>query len=150
MWSKNKKRLDQLMCDNLKNRVDFHCVAYRMQDGIGRCYITVDKKEFFNMCDIKSKVYQLPRDVILDGNFSQILFFDLLHKYFDSSIEESMKSNEVITKILVLLDRRVGKRTLLNMKSRISEEPEIIQFFYKLRCDSEEMSIEKHSDISHY
>jgi len=142
MWSKNKKRLNQLMCDSLKNRVDFHCVAYRMQDGIGRCYITVDKKEIFNMCDIKSKVYQLKEGVILDGNYSQILFFDLLHQYFDNSIEESLQSNEIITKILVLLDRRIGKRTLTKMKSTISDEPEIVQYFYKLRWDSEDVANE--------
>ena len=142
MWSKNKKRLNQLMCDSLKNRVDFHCVAYRMQDGIGRCYITVDKKEIFNMCDIKSKVYQLKEGVILDGNYSQILFFDLLHQYFDNSIEESLQSNEIITKILVLLDRRIGKRTLTKMKSTISDEPEIVQYFYKLRWDSEDVTNE--------
>ena len=139
MWSKNRKRLDQLMCDSLKNRVEFHCVAYRMQDGIGRRYITVDKKEVFNMCDIKSKVYQLKKGVILDGNYSQILFFDLLHKYFDDSIEESLKSNEVITKILVLLDRRIGKRTLAKMKTTIADDPEVVQYFYKLRCDSEDV-----------
>jgi len=139
MWSKNKKRLKELMCDSLKNRVDFHCVAYRNQDGMGRCYITVDKKEVLNMCDIKSKVYQMPVNTIVSEHISQIQFFDMLHRYLNTSIEESMKSDEVITKILVLLDKRIGKRTLLNMNSEIAQDREIIQFFYHLRCKSEDM-----------
>lgn len=139
MWSKNKKRLKELMCDSLKNRVAFHCVAYRNQDGMGRCYITVDKKEVLNMCDIKSKVYQMPVKTLVSENISQIQFFDMLHRYLNHSIEESMKSDEIITKILVLLDKRIGKRTLLSMNSEIAQDREIIQFFYHLRCKSEDM-----------
>ncbi len=62
------------MCEDLKNRVDFQCVAYRNQDGIGRCFITVDKNEVLNMCDIKSKVYQLPINTNVNENISQIHF----------------------------------------------------------------------------
>lgn len=137
MWSKNKKRLIELMSENIRGRVDFHCVSYRNQDGIGRCYITIDKNEVLNMCDIKSKVYQLPMNTVSNENISQIQFFDTLHHYFMNSIEESMKSDDVITNILVLLDRRLGKRSLLNMKNQMADAPEIIQSFYKLRCDAE-------------
>ncbi len=137
MWSKNKKRLIELMSENLGGRVDIHCVSYRNQDGIGRCYITIDKNEVLNMCDIKSKVYQLPMNTVSNENISQIQFFDTLHHYFMNSIEESMKSDDVITKILVLLDRRLGKRSILNMKNQMADAPEIIQSFYKLRCDAE-------------
>jgi len=36
-----------------------------------------------------------------------------------------------------MLDRRVGKRTLRKMKEFISEENTLVQDFYKLRCDAE-------------
>jgi len=43
----------------------------------------------------------------------------------------------MVIKILCMLDRRVGKRTLRKMKEFISEENTLVQNFYKLRCDAE-------------
>lgn len=50
-----------------------------------------------------------------------------------------MNSDETITRILVLLDRRLGKRSLINMKNQMADEPKIVQLFYKLRCESEKI-----------
>lgn len=43
--------------------------------------------------------------------------------------------NEII-KILLLLDRRVGRRSPLKIKSEILNDNGIIQYFYKLRSDN--------------
>lgn len=53
MWSKTKKQLNELLCNSLKDRVDVFCSNYRMHDGIGRTYITVDGNEVYNMCTLK-------------------------------------------------------------------------------------------------
>lgn len=42
-----------------------------MQDGIGRCYITVDKKEVYNMCTLKRKYYSQNQ---VEDTFSQVEF----------------------------------------------------------------------------
>lgn len=54
-WSKLKKKLEGFICDSLKDRVSYYATNYRKaHDQLGRAYITVDKKEVFNMCTIKS------------------------------------------------------------------------------------------------
>lgn len=140
MWSKTKKRLEEMICDKLQNRVKFHCSSYRMHDSIGRCYITIDKNEVLNMCDLKSNVYNSDFHNT-DTDFSQVKFFDVVNEYFDNSIQKSMESSEVITKILIILDKRVGKRTLIKMEDSIRNDEEIMQLFYKLRCEAEGISI---------
>lgn len=66
-----------------------------------------------------------------------MISFSALEEYFNSPIEVSLKSNDMLIKILCILDRRVGKRTLRKMKESISEENTLVQDFYKLRCDAE-------------
>lgn len=60
-----------------------------------------------------------------------------MEEYFNSPIELSLKSNDMLIKILCMLDRRVGKRTLRKMKESILEENTFVQDFYKLRCEAE-------------
>lgn len=132
MWSKTKKQLESFICPSLKDRVEFYCSNYRIHDGIGRTYITVDGKEVYNMCTLKRDYYQQHKD----GCYSQVEFMEALSQYFRTPIEESIKSDHSLIKILVLLDRKIGKRTLVKMKDHIKDEETIIQYFYKLRCEA--------------
>jgi len=104
-----------------------------MHDGIGRVYITVDCKEVYNMCTLKRDYYRTP----VEGTYSQVEFIETVNLYFNSSIEECMRTQNPVVKILVILDRRIGKRTLLNLKESIGDEEEIVKYLYKLRCESE-------------
>lgn len=132
VWSKTKKQLESFLCSSLKDRVGFHCSNYRMHDGIGRAYITVDGKEVFNMCTLKRDYYNQPKE----GLYSQVEFFEAVHEYLNSPIEVSLESKGVIARILVLLDRCIGKRSLENMKNKILSEDEVMQYFYRLRCET--------------
>ena len=163
-WSKVKKRLDNLMCDSLKERVKFQTANYRKaHDGVGRVFIMVDKKEVFNMCTLKAGVARYHKQVELveeqsklgvefyrsdvweeaeeriqaEGVFDQYEFFNAVEEYLNSSISISLQSPNIIIQILTFLDRRVGKRTLLKMEDRMKEAHEIIQYFYRLRCEAE-------------
>lgn len=133
MWSKTKKKLDGIICDSLRSRIEFHCSNYRIHDGIGRIYITVDKKEGYNMCTLKRDYYRTP----VEGIYSQVEFIETLYKYLNSKIEDCIESQNPLVKILLILDRRVGKRRLIKMKESIEKEEEIIRYFYKLRCEAE-------------
>lgn len=133
VWSKTKKHLESFICDSLKYRVEFHCSNYRMHDGIGRTYITIDGKEVYNMCTLKRDYYRTP----VEGTYSQVEFMEILRKYFNTSIEESLNIENTLVKILVVLDRRIGKRTLISMKESIENEEDIVKYFYKLRCEVE-------------
>ena len=135
MWSKTKKHLESLICDSLKERIGFHCSNYRMHDGIGRVYVTVDGKEVFNMCTLKRDYYRTP----VEGIYSQVEFIETVHLYFNTPIEEALKTHNPLVKLLLVLDRRVGKRTLEKLKVNIENEEDIIRYFYKLRCEVEEI-----------
>ncbi|MEL7602420.1 MAG: hypothetical protein AAGU77_04615 [Bacillota bacterium] len=135
MWSKTKKQLRSFLCDALKDRVDYFCSNYRMHDGIGRSYITVDGKEVYNMCTLKRDYYYQPKE----GVYSQVEFLEAVHVYLNSSMEELLQSDNTLIKILVTLDRRVGKTTLVNLKDTIANDQEIVQYFYQLRCNAEGM-----------
>ena len=133
MWSKTKKKLESLICESLKDRVEYFCSNYRMHDGIGRAYITVDKQEVFNMCTLKRNYYQKP----VEGQISQVEFLNAAFEFLNNSIEVSLKSENPIIRMLAVLDRRVGKRTLDEMKQIIENEHEIVTYFFKLRCEAE-------------
>lgn len=60
----NKKRLESYICNSLKDRVDFFYSNYKIHDGIGRTYITVDENEVYNMCTLKRGYYREPKEGI--------------------------------------------------------------------------------------
>ncbi|MER2041074.1 SF0329 family protein [Desemzia incerta] len=166
-WSKLRKRLENLICESLRDRVKFTVTNYRKaHDQLGRAFISVDKNEVFNMCTLTSNNalfekeeellngLQLKYDVfneeqncsiqdkaheiiMTEGVFAQYDFFEAVEQYLNSSIEVSLQSNHIIIKILSLIDRRVGKRTLIRIKESIQQEHKIVQFFYTLRCEAE-------------
>jgi len=157
-WSKAKRTLKGFICEPLKDRVDFHIINYRKApDQLGRAVITVDNKEILSMCTIKSNMrrYQKENEIIqqqnnfenidkkahehikIQGIYAQYDFFDALEQYFNAPIEKSLKSTDMVIKILCLIDRRVGKRTLYKLRETIEKENDIIKFFYQLRCDAE-------------
>lgn len=133
MWSKTKKQLESFLCNSLKDRVDFFCSNYRIHDGIGRTYITVDGNEVYNMCTLKRDYYRQPKK----GVYSQVEFMKAVNEFFNSPIEESLKSDNTLIKILLFIDRRVGKRTLEKLQDKIVSEEDIVGYFYELRCKAE-------------
>ncbi|SEN97751.1 hypothetical protein SAMN04487786_0667 [Paenisporosarcina quisquiliarum] len=171
-WSKVKKHLKSFTCDSLKDRIDFHIINYRKaHDQLGRALITVDKKEILSMCtitaertmhikewDIREKQnikyeidnrklnlevgLQAHEIIKAEGILAQYDFFDALEEFFNSPIEVSLRSDDIVIKILALIDRRVGKRTLQKLKGPIKNEHESIKFFFKLRCGVEGISFD--------
>lgn len=169
-WSKAKKHLKSFICDSLQSRVDFQVINYRRaHDQLGRAVITVDKIEKLSMCTItaereeyrrtwdkriemrdfdfddveknRSLQDQAHKQLKKEGIYGQYDFFNALEKYFNAPIKDSLKSTDILIKILCLLDRRVGKRTLHKMKDAILHEHRLVQDFYNLRCEAENMSI---------
>ncbi|MBZ9622161.1 MULTISPECIES: hypothetical protein [unclassified Clostridium] len=165
-WSKVKKNLESFICEALKDRVNFFVVNYKKaHDGLGRAYITVDKKEILSMCTyiaegkqnikynelrfsdanynmdnydenrrISDEAHELLKK---EGIFGQYDFFNALEIYFSASIEQSLNSDNMLIKIFALIDKRTGKRTLEKLKDLIKNESELVNYFYKLRCEAE-------------
>lgn len=166
-WTKLKKQLEDFLCDSLKGRVAYHVTNYRKaHDQMGRAFITVDKIEVFNMCSIKSSMAQYKEETELrkgssilydvynsaqnrsiweqsyeniksKGIFAQYDFYEAAEEFLASPIEHSLKSDNMILRTFAVLDRRVGKRRLADMKELMVHEHETLQFFYQLRCSAE-------------
>ncbi|TDL82435.1 SF0329 family protein [Peribacillus frigoritolerans] len=175
-WSKAKKRLMSLVCESLHSRVDFQVINYRKaHDQLGRAVISVDKVEMLSMCTFTAEreEYYRERDIriqlddfsydnvfnnraiqeqaqerlSMEGIYGQYDFFSAVEEFFNSPIEVSLKSNNMLIKILCMLDRRVGKRTLRKMKEFISEEKSLVQDFYKLRCEAENIHFRTEKEL---
>ena len=57
-------------------------------------------------------------------------------RFLTMPIDDCLKSNEILLNIFALVDRRVGKRRLMNLEEQMSLKHPIVQYFYKLRIDS--------------
>jgi hypothetical protein len=55
------------------------------------------------------------------------------NQFLSMPIEESLESNDMVLNILALIDKRVGKKRLLNMRDKMQLKHPAVQFFYELR-----------------
>ncbi|GAV15764.1 hypothetical protein [Paenibacillus sp. NAIST15-1] len=182
-WSKLKQQLESFLCPALHGRVEYRATSYRyLPDKAGICYISVDKKNVFNMSDKTSliKWYQTEQEIKNDpdiqipisneeieavrkdtkgapedrliviarsrkisGYAKELLsaqtalsksnFNVVANHFLSTSIEESIESNDILLNILALVDRRVGKKRILNMTEKMKLKHPIVQYFYELR-----------------
>lgn len=72
-----------------------------------------------------------------EGIFDVWQFTDAVEKFLSSTIEDSLHSENPLIRLLAIVDRRVGRRTLRKIKESISEQPDWLQYFYKLRFQAE-------------
>lgn len=72
-----------------------------------------------------------------DGLFDVWQFTDAVDEFLSMSIEDSLRSSNPLIKLLAILDRRVGKRTLRRIKESTEEQPAWLEYFYNLRFDAE-------------
>lgn len=87
--------------------------------------------------------------VILEdkGIFNVDLVYDAFIQYPQLSIDHALNSENVIIKAFALLDKRLGKRKLKNLRYSSNVHPLILEF-YKLRCEVE--GIRTFEDIPNY
>ncbi|GIP39870.1 hypothetical protein J31TS4_31500 [Paenibacillus sp. J31TS4] len=67
------------------------------------------------------------------ASLSKSNFIVVANKYLSTSVEESIESNEILLNVLALVDRRVGKKRILNMSEKMKVKHPIVQYFYELR-----------------
>ncbi|MEC0125596.1 SF0329 family protein [Paenibacillus pabuli] len=53
--------------------------------------------------------------------------------FLSTSIEENLESSDILLNILALVDRRVGKKRILNMTEQMKLKHPAVQYFYELR-----------------
>lgn len=160
-WSGMRKYLEkEMLAESLKGRISYFCSTFVGMDGCGLFAIKVDgvSVKQFSMETVATSVYHrddkpvyMPeywrgywgeKDKTIENRqeFDDVEFADSLRQYRELRIDEALISNNPVIRMFAILDRRVGKRTLERLSSVVAEQPEWLQFFYKLRMDAENMS----------
>ncbi len=141
-WSGIRKKLEQnYLADCLRGRIQYFVTRYReAHDGVGRACIRLDGKEILQGCHFHTERYwtNVMDDHALDlGAFDEGDFYAAFQQFNNQSIEKSLNSENLIVRIFAVLDRRVGKRTLLKLEESIQNEPVNFQTFYAIRMEAE-------------
>ncbi|MHA7965984.1 SF0329 family protein [Paenibacillus sp. CAU 1782] len=82
--------------------------------------ITIHAKELF-----------LAQSALSKSNFAVVA-----NKFLSTPIEESLESHDILLNILALVDRRVGKKRILNLSQKIKLKHPSVQYFYELRLNT--------------
>ena len=157
-WGAIRKKLErEYLAESLRGHIQYFATTYRKShDQEGRAAILLDGKEIMSGGYYKrwSVEHLFPKDEKYEermreeisfmddtalrlGVFDQRCFYCAFNEFDNQSIEESLKSEDLIVRIFAILDRRIGKRRLLAMQNEISEEPEMFQLFYAIRKEAE-------------
>lgn len=71
------------------------------------------------------------------GVYETWVIFDAISAYLSAPIGESLSSPDPVVRMLAVMDRRVGKRTLKKLAETVHQQPEWVRFFYLLRLEAE-------------
>jgi len=67
------------------------------------------------------------------SSLSKSNFTVAANKFLSTPIEESLESNDILLNIFALVDRRVGKKRIVNMTGTMKGKHPVVQYFYELR-----------------
>ena len=158
-WSKTRKILEEeCLCEALRGRVRYFVTRYRhAHDGRGRASVEVDGTEVINMpfvneyrinleahkwtADSEKSLFdalpEVEKEFADERKFEPGDFGFAIEEYLGQSISKSLASPNHLVRMLAILDRRVGKRTLTKQKALLAQQPQWLQFFYTLRLECE-------------
>ena len=71
------------------------------------------------------------------GVFDQRSFYEAFDIFDNQSVEESLESDNMLVRIMAVMDRRVGKRRLKLIKETIAEQEPIFKEFFAIRAEAE-------------
>lgn len=96
-------------------------------------------KEFLYDDENKKVEDEAAKIIMMEGNMDIWQVVDAIEKYLNSNIQDAIHSEDEVVRMFAVLDKRIGKRTLLKMKGQVDKQPEWLQFFYKLRIGAESL-----------
>jgi hypothetical protein len=155
-WTGLNKQLRENLSDELTGRITYFLTRYHdVHNSYGRAAIRLDGKELVCFSWIEtyhqefdiSALYKKPErsyEKIIarmkpkwdaDCTYCEMDFLDAALQFRNMAVQTALKSENYIIKILAIMDRRVGKRTLLRIADEKEYEkyPAWVRQFYKLR-----------------
>ncbi len=155
-WNGLKKQLEASLCDSLKGRVAYFFTRYhKVHNSYGRAAVNVDGREIvcFSWIEMCNQEYEsgwlsdeeqipfreaeerLKADWDHNCTYCETDFLIAALQFRNLPIQEALESENYIIKIFAVLDKRVGKRTLEQLKATGAylTYPEWVKQFYQLR-----------------
>ncbi len=173
-WSKLKQMVEDRMAPSLQRRVEIHTARYRKaDDGNGRLWFTIDKREVASMCDFRYMIshYDFANEIRVAADATdyrdpkQRAIYYSASKQADVAMREQgifsrWQSNRILWEYLslsidaALRSDNVLIRSLATLDSRLGkrrlrtlrlsdDEHPLVRQFYDLRCEAE--GIEAHA-----
>ena len=157
-WSKMRQKLEQeYLAQSLRGRLTYFVTCYHgtHDRDEGRAAVRLDgqeilKSNFFERTQLQWDFYRRMdsgdwRDALEKtlqaGEFYQADFYRAFAEYDNQSAEQSLRSENALVRMLALLDRRTGKRTLEKLRGRMQQEPQWLQMIYCIRLEAEQMPL---------
>ncbi len=159
-WSGMRKYLEQdMIAPCFEGRVRYDCTTYPQMDGCSIIRLFIDKKEIkrfshetVNSYFIKQGIkahdtmgvvgywkdyWKLLTSIPITKRteYTDYEFCDALERYRNQDIQTSIRSEDPLLVMFALFDRRIGKRTLDNLKEQILTQPTWVQDIYYLRIN---------------
>ena len=158
-----RKYLEQeMLAESLKGRVRYGCTSYVGMDYCHIFELCIDGEQLkrFSLETVNSyfidrgyKSNKSPRGTIQyweefwplyekyslteRTEYTDYEFCSALEEYRNQDIGKSLCSDNPLSRMFAILDRRVGKRTLIKLKAELDKQPQWLQQLYLLRFDSE-------------
>lgn len=163
MWSNIRNKLEnEFLAESLQGRITYFVTTYsKCPDHEGRAAIRLDGVEIFKSSyyeKMKEHSNQFHRlydngegtfgecwmrafsEAERNGEFDQNTFYRAFEEFNSQGIEESLRSDTLLVRVFAVLDRRCGKRRLLDMLNRINDdESPVFQTFLQIRADAEKL-----------
>ena len=157
-WSGIRAKLEKdYLAESLRGHIEYFATSYsKCPDHEGRAAILLDGKEIISggYYNNWTKASEFPHDekyerrmkvemafmddtAIQVGVFDQRCFYEAFAIFDSQSIEESLESDNLIVRIMAILDRRVGKRRLIKIKETIEEQEPVFREFFAIRAGAE-------------
>ena len=156
-WAGLNKQLSENLCDTLKGRVTYFLTRYHeVHNAYGRASILLDGKELVNFSWVE--MYHQENDISAlckeeqdisyeeavakmkpkwdaDCTYWEMDFLNAVLQFRNMPVQVALESDNYIIKILAIMDRRVGKRTLLQTVADpvYKKFPAWVRQFYELR-----------------
>lgn len=161
-WTQIKKRLEQeYLAPSLRGRLTYFVTTYHgtHDSDEGRAAIRLDgceilKSNYFDRYGAFWQAYrarcagggdsdtawvQAGYDALEAGEFYQADFYRAFAEFDRQPIAESLRSQNAIVRMFALLDRRVGKRTLLRLQRETADAPQWLMMILLVRMEAEGM-----------
>ena len=84
----------------------------------------------------------------LENHVDMYQVYRAIEEYMKLNIQKALYSDDPMVRLFAVLDRRVGKRTLVKLREELAALPEWLAFFYKLRMGAEGIAKVFAEDIS--